>query len=677
MSIKGLRNGIGAKLTAAIMVVAIVPIMVLGISSYTKAYNGFEEQTERDFIEIAKKSNENINKFVESHNILLTLFLENDAAENLAKYNMTDQIVNDSVGNALGEMKVTADIFNNMMKENVVNNPSVGFTYFGGANKRMYKYPTGELKDYDPTARPWYAMATDKPGEIVWTAPYVDAFTGDMILTIAKSVNSNGKIVGVGGMDVSLANISEEFSTTKIGETGYIYILDSEGTVVAHRDPEENAKSYTDKDIWGKMQGKVEGVIDNGDQLLIFETNEKLGWKIVISVDKAEVFAGANDVKNSIFIISIVTIIVVVLVSIALARWITKNIYKLNKSLFKIASGDLNETITINTTDEFGEMADSFNNMSSNLKSTLGKTKNTSNLIDGNVAKLSEMTNQTAISIGQISKTVEEIAEGATRQVELTSKTANSVNKLEEHTSDIEKSSGEMYESSESMKEMDSQGINAMRVLGERQNESEESINKIKEVVDVLGKQIDKINTFTEAIAQIAEQTNLLSLNASIEAARAGEHGKGFAVVADEIRKLAEQSSASSEEIKNVIESILNETREAISAANSAKKISEVQTEAVNNTKEIFEKLEGTIETSSDSIQKVYEKIKLLNEIKIEVVKNMDEISSVTEQTAAATEEVSATIEEQNSYIDEINSNAMTVRESVESLIDDINKFKM
>ena len=181
------------------------------------------------------------------------------------------------------------------------------------------------------------------------------------------------------------------------------------------------------------------------------------------------------------------------------------------------------------------------------------------------------------------------------------------------------------------------------------------------DVMSEMIKSIDKINYISDAIADITSQTNLLSLNASIEAARAGEAGKGFAVVADEIRQLAEQSKASTDEIKAIVAEITDKSQLAESSMIESEKIQNEQQTSINETKELFNNLSNLI---SDIIKSMNE----LNELNSNMTKNKDSVVSQMENIASVAEESAAAAEEVNASASEINDTMETIAKHTEKL---------
>lgn len=201
--------------------------------------------------------------------------------------------------------------------------------------------------------------------------------------------------------------------------------------------------------------------------------------------------------------------------------------------------------------------------------------------------------------------------------------------------------------------------------------------NEVNCIVKDMNESTRLINTISETIAEITEQTSLLSLNASIESARAGEAGKGFAVVAEEIGKLAEQSRNSTEEIKVIIEGIKIKSETALKAIEATESVVKEQDLAVDKTQEIFSEILKSIGIMIDKVEEVQLSIVDINNKKQSTIEEIENISSISQETASASEEVTASTEEINAVMSKFTSYAGDLQLLSEKLGIEMEKFKV
>ncbi|GJM71276.1 hypothetical protein HMSSN036_34920 [Paenibacillus macerans] len=188
-------------------------------------------------------------------------------------------------------------------------------------------------------------------------------------------------------------------------------------------------------------------------------------------------------------------------------------------------------------------------------------------------------------------------------------------------------------------------GIRVQTSGGDAQNI--EATEKVAESIEALAQNAQGITKITRAISEIAEQTNLLSLNASIEAARAGEHGAGFAVVALEVRKLAEESSASTKEVFNLVRSIEQDVKQAGQNIKINEEVVRQQSAILLEAEQIFQEIVQSVQYISEEISAFARESEAMLESAHNISSAIQNISAITQQSAAGTEQVSASMNEQ------------------------------
>ncbi|MDP4178207.1 MAG: methyl-accepting chemotaxis protein [Bacillota bacterium] len=280
-------------------------------------------------------------------------------------------------------------------------------------------------------------------------------------------------------------------------------------------------------------------------------------------------------------------------------------------------------------------------------------------------------------AIHQISATIDEIASGAAEQAVQVQHGASMVENLSSEISNVYESYTSVITETQKIGTLNNIGIESVNILKEKSKESSETCEEIFKVVGSLTSRTKNIGIFVESIEDIAEQTNLLALNAAIEAARAGESGKGFSVVADEVRKLADQSRESTEEVKNLVQGIQQDSELAVKAMQNMIQVSQEQNAAVSKTDSAFDDIDNGINSIVSKINEINSSVSKMQNDKNEVLSSIEHISHVTQQSSAASQEAAATAESQLQHMKNMKLTAKELAELVDKLEERLQKYKI
>lgn len=195
--------------------------------------------------------------------------------------------------------------------------------------------------------------------------------------------------------------------------------------------------------------------------------------------------------------------------------------------------------------------------------------------------------------------------------------------------------------------------------------------------IETLEQSSKSISKIIGVINEIADQTTLLSLNASIEAARAGEAGRGFAVVADEIRKLADQSVDSVNQIRSIVDDITARTKDTVTTAKQAEQVVAVQEESLKNTMIVFNDIQSQVGELITNLGHITTGVEDIAQTKVMTIESIENISAVSQETAAAAEEVTDTADRQMQSVEDLNRAAQSLNENAAALSEAINLFKI
>lgn len=382
---------------------------------------------------------------------------------------------------------------------------------------------------------------------------------------------------------------------------------------------------------------------------------------------------------DKIMIESYIKIVVAVLilagVSGLILNWLIKRttgtLKDAEKVMEEVSSGNLRlevDTKLIKGNNEISSMMNSLANLVTTLRETFIGIENAAAVMTNGSKHLAEISNDATASSRQVALAVEHIAEVATDQTQdadkivlITEKLGNSIDEAGIAIERIKEQAGVSKKLTES----------GMEQLTELVHGAGLSFNKNKQVsatVSSMSQHALQMATMIELIQNISKQTNLLALNASIEAARAGEQGRGFSVVADEIRKLSDETSHATEEIRNYVEQIQSEAKNASGEVELLAQISNEQKEAISETHQQMKQIEVEIGNLTEEAHLIYNQFESLLEDKADILSAITAISSSIQMTSASTQEVSASVEEQLASIELVNEYASENQATAETL---------
>jgi len=354
---------------------------------------------------------------------------------------------------------------------------------------------------------------------------------------------------------------------------------------------------------------------------------------------------------------------------------IINNIKQFENSINSAKQGDFSQMVDVNKCIGAEGFAQTINDVITDIKNLLQSFHNLSGSIVEASQTVSTTAEQAASAMHDISKTMDEIARGASDQAQQAQHGVEMVDNLSEQIDFVYESYSRITEETKKINDLNNVGLDSVSILRKKSKENNDTAEKIFAVIEKLTNTTNDIGLFVESIESIAEQTNLLALNAAIEAARAGEAGRGFAVVAEEVRKLADQSRKSTEEINVLMKSIQEESQLAIESMELMKKMSQEQNIAVNKTDSAFNDIANAITNIVGKINEVNQAVSKMQQDKLQVTSAIESISSVSEETAAASQEVAATTEQELQAISEMQNSIKNLVDLVHLLNSKLNKY--
>lgn len=497
------------------------------------------------------------------------------------------------------------------------------------------------------------------------------------ISLIRKMQDSRGFII----MDISKEVIKNMFSEYEMGEGSILGFITTDGRETLINT--ENEKIFSDLPYYQaaleaeETKGFSYQTYNGEEYLFIYSKFKDVPGTVCALIPKSTIL---NEVRNirvlSVVFVTIACIIAIFAV-IIITGGIVRTINAMKKSIFQASQGDLTATFDIKRKDEFQALSKGIADMMEHMRTLIGEVQVVGGTVSDSAESLTSTSSELLHATKGISRTIDEIGQGIIQQAEDSENCLIQMSGLSEQITQVYVNTNEIEKIANNTQAIANEGVT---IIGELDNKSRATSEITQDVIDKIQQfkvQSKKIEGFVNIINDIASQTNLLSLNASIEAARAGEAGRGFAVVADEIRKLADQSMNAANQIQNTVKEIDLQNKEAVSTAEKAESIVASQTEALANTVSVFNNITNHVDELANNLNDILERLRAIEAAKDNTLNAIQNISAVTQETAASSEEVNATVLNQIDSVERLQEAAQILENDAKKLEEAIKIFKI
>lgn len=572
------KGSLSFKLVSGGILAVLIPLLVIGIFSVSKASKALETISKEQATNIAKDM---------SNLTQMTLMEELKAAKQLSSGNAVIEaaakVAGEGVENASFEIDVLGNELSRIMAQVGTQYESVfvcdinGIVFADGLG--------GKTKGVNISERDYFMAA--KAGKASIGSVTRSKVSGlPMFSACAPVFSAAGKFVGAAAFIVKLEFLSEIITTVKVGETGYPFMIDGKGLIIAH--PNENHVLTTNlaqergmETIIGQMTAQQRGVenyvFEGIEKIAAYAPVELTGWSIGVTQPTQEFLGAAHAIRNLILLVGGIFLALTILAVLYFARGITKPIQR---------------------------------------------------IIDG----LNDGAGQVASASGQIASSSQSLAEGASEQAA----------SIEETSSSLEEMASMTKQNAANANEARAQMEAAARLV----EKVDSHMKDMAEAIEEITRTSDETGKIIKTIDEIAFQTNLLALNAAVEAARAGEAGAGFAVVADEVRNLAMRSAEAAKNTANLIENTIKAVRNGNELTSSTQEAFRENVEISVKIGELVDEIAAASDEQAKGVEQVNIAVAEMDKVVQQNAANAEESASASEEMNAQAEQMKGMVKD-------------------------------
>ena len=470
-------------------------------------------------------------------------------------------------------------------------------------------------------------------------------------------------------------------------DSSYVYLVNEQGTMLYHP-TEEKVGQPVENEV---VRGLVEQ-LHNGEHpenaVVEYKFNGTVKYAayyimsnndiVVVSADEDDALSGINRITQLATSVLVGIVIIMCIVAYVIGKWIAKPLVKLSSAVEEIAEGNLSVSFDgiKDSNDEIGLIKTRMQHMTAMLSDIVEKIRTASDHMTTSSTELDETSEQTLSANGEISRAVQDVAEGSTNMATSILDINDNLGTMSSETQVIDSSVHEIKQQAAIVQESSQLMSEKMRNMQQSSARMDAGIATISDRIQKVNEVVDRVSQIVSVIEDISGQTNLLSLNASIEAARAGDAGRGFAVVAEEIRVLSDNTSEQLENIKNIISELIRECNECVKASENIVEDNATQKEEIGYVLSEFGTLDEQIGLTVDKAEEIKQLVETMVELNGNITTSSGGLTDVSSANAAATEEMTANIEELNAMMHGVADMAGQMHAQSEELNQALQYFK-
>lgn len=655
-------------------------IVILGVASYRNAATGIISNYEKATSQAINMAGDYLEFGLDSVEATTVQYV-ND--ENIKKY-LTNHYSNDVIQN-----NNVFTYVNNLFKAKQMTDKFISEIHILSGSVKALSTKTNLGIDIYPglMETPLGAIVKEKSYEAIWSG--YDTYLDDKLGTTPKQyalrlirnlLDQNAVLI----IDIDENTVRDILNNLEFDKYGIIgFVTPDKKEIVIDNEINNDEIIFTNKEFYEKaMVSEAFNGLDYVDYmgekyLFMYSKIGQTGAMICSMIPKQVITAQADNIRNVTtiiaFIACFIAILIGVLISVGLDRVIRNIILKLKQA----ANGDLTVEFNMKRRDEFQILMEEIQHTFANMKGLIKEVNVMSKDVSDSSINVKDTSESFLKTSNSISEAMKEIEQGITQQAKDAEACLLQMDNLSQKIELVSNNTKDISQITDFTKESIVKGTKTTDDLNLQMKSTMDITSDTIKAIEHLAEQSLSISKIINTINEIAVQTNLLSLNASIEAARAGEAGKGFSVVADEIRRLAEQSQSSVNDIQKIIDRILSDTKIAVKSAKKAEEVMSLQEKAVKNSTESYLMISENVEELVLKHKYITENVEKIENARINTLGSIESISAVLEEIVASTSSVNQTSNQQLESVEKLNQSATSLNGNADKLVDAVQKFKV